>query len=73
MVRSNRNTIRFFFALVLAAGLVGALVTSSLWDVDVAALPVPGIDPDADWVDTLSLFAEETIQFLLGWTQAPPP
>lgn len=72
VVRTNRNTIRLFFALVLAAGLAGATIAASLWNVDVASLPVPGINPDSDWVDTISLFAEQAIQFFLGWTQNPP-
>lgn len=68
MVRNTRILNRIFFALVLAGGLIGAIVFAAMWRVDVANLSVPGLDPTADWVDTVSLLGEELIQFFLGWT-----
>lgn len=68
MVRNNRLLNRIFFALVLAAGLLGAAVFGAMWRVDVNTLEAPLLDQNTDWVDAVSLLSEELIQFFLGWT-----
>lgn len=68
MVRNNRMMTRIFFGVVLAAGLLGAIITSSMWRVDVANLEMPGLEENADWVDAASLIGEQFILFFLGWT-----
>lgn len=68
VVRNSRTVTRIMFATVLAAGLIGAWVASSMWSVDVTTLSVPGLESEADWVDAASLVGEQLIQFFLGWT-----
>lgn len=68
LVRNNRTLNRIFFALVLAGGLFGAIVTASAWRVDVSGIDISGFDPTADWVDTVGVLGEELLQFFLGWT-----
>lgn len=68
MVRNNRTLTRIFFATVLAAGLIGGIVASSLWTVDVDALLAPSTAEQTNWVDALSLVGEQVLQFFLGWT-----
>jgi len=68
LVRNTRTLNRIFFSLVLAGGLIGAVIFASMWQVDVNSLDFSGFDPTADWVDTVGILGEELLQFFLGWT-----
>ena len=68
MVRNSRTLTRIIFATVLAAGLMGGWVASSLWTVDIQALLAPTATEQTNWVDALSLVGEQVLQFFLGWT-----
>ena len=70
MVRNSRMMTRIFFALVLAAGLMGAWYVGNVWETTVATWEVPVLDENSDWVDTVSIIGEEVIQFFLGWTSS---
>jgi len=70
MIRNNRLVTRIMFAVVLVTGLMGGVVTASLWQVDVANLTLPGLEDQADWVDAVSIIGEQAIQFFLGWTNS---
>ncbi len=69
--RNNRLILRIILGSVLAAGLLGACVASSLITIDPASLAIPGLNSQADWVDAASLVADQLLQFFLGWTHSP--
>jgi len=65
----QRHLIRIFFALVILAGLTGALYARANWSLDVESLNQISFSvAEGDWVDLASTVAEGAIQIFQGMT-----
>ena len=72
IARTSRTLTRIFFTTVLVAGLLGGWIASARWTVDIDSLLTSSALEQTDWVDGVSLVAEEVLQFFLGWTNSTP-
>lgn len=67
----QRHLVRLFFALVIVAGLTGALYARANWSVDAESLAQINFSvEDGDWIDLASTVAEGAIQIFQGMTGA---
>lgn len=66
--RHSRLLNRFFFALVIGAGLFGWFFAIGNWQPDPAALDLDSLTGDSDWVDLVAGFLENAIQIFQDLT-----
>lgn len=68
-LRNNRQLLRLYLILILAAGLFGGWYAQESWQVEAAGLESLELAQDeGDWVDFFATLGEETIQLFLGFT-----
>jgi hypothetical protein len=69
MLRNSRTTLRIALIAVLLAGFSGAWFALASVHAGEAAENFATFYSQGDWVESLSVFAEQSIDFVLGWTQ----
>ena len=68
-LRNNRQLLRLYLILILAAGLFGGWYARASWQVEVDSLEALNVAQDeGDWVDFFATLGEGAIQLFLGFT-----
>lgn len=69
MLRNQRTTFRITLVAVLLAAFAGAWFAASTLHVGDTIARASSFYDEGNWVESLSVFAEQAIEFILGWTQ----